>query len=412
MPRIDLFDEVKLDPTLDFSSVQQGHCGETVVRSIFLTGATGFLGVYLLGELLQQTEATIYCLVRSRDEEAGMARLQNKLTATGLWDGTLRTRIRPVIGDLGEPLFGLSPAQFDQLAQQVDVIYHNGAIVNFLQPYRSFQGANVLGTQEIIRLATQDRCKPIHYVSTAFVFGTEQQRNGQIVYEEDELGDGNRLLLGYFQSKWVAEKILGLARARGLPVYIYRPGVLIGDSRTGSWDNPDDFLCRTIKGCLQLGAWPTLDGSLSLTPVDYVGRAIVHLALHAAGPRTIFHLVNPHPLAFHHLFEWIASLGYPLQALPLKEWQTKLKREVTKPQDNALAVLIPILAKRRATAEPETLPDLFAQGRIPQVDCQNALAGLAGSDIACPPLTREHFRAYVEYFIRTGFLEAPPDLLR
>jgi thioester reductase-like protein len=215
------------------------------------------------------------------------------------------------------------------------------------------------------------------------------------------------LLLGYLQSKWVAEKILDLARARGLPVYIYRPGVLIGDSRTGIWDNPDDFLCRAIKGCIQLGAWPTLDGPLYLTPVDYVGRAIVHLSQHAAGPRTVFHLVNPHPLPFPNLFEWTASLGYPMEALPLQAWQTKLKTEVRKPQDNTLAVLIPILAKRRATVEPETLPDLFEQGRIPRADCQNALAGLANSDIACPALTREHFRAYLSYFVKTGFLAAP-----
>lgn len=406
---VDLQHEAVLDPTLDFASAMQGPCGETATaRSVFLTGATGFLGVFLLAELLQKTEATVYCLVRGADPETALNRVQSKLVTNALWNDSYRERIVPVVGNLAQPLLGLSSQTFDQLAEEIDAIYHNGAVVNFLQSYRALKAANVTGTQEIIRLALQHKCKPLHYVSTVFVFEPRQHANGRVCYETDDLGDGNRLLLGYFQSKWVAEKIIDQARARGLPAFIYRPGVLIGDSETGIWDNPDDFLCRAIKGCIQLGAWPVLENSVSLAPVNYVGKAIVHLAQRSTGQGNVFHLVNPHPLAFSQLFEWIESFGYPLERMPLKEWQTRLKTGVTRPQDNALALLLPILAKGHATAEPQTLPDLFEQGHLPQFDARNTLAGLAGSSIHCPPLTSEHIRAYLAYFVQSGHLAAAP----
>jgi thioester reductase-like protein len=403
---VDLQSEAVLDPTLDFSTVHREPCGETAAaRAIFLTGATGFLGTFLLADLLRQTEATVYCLVRGADEQHAFGRIHSKLVGNALWDESYRQRIVAVPGDLGQPLFGLDPQTFDELAGQLDVIYHNGSNVNFRYPYSALKGPNVVGTQEIIRLAIARKCKPLHYISTVYVFEPRRETDSQVRYEDEPLGDGSRLLLGYTQSKWVAEQIIAQARERGLPVFVYRPGVLIGDSETGIWDNVDDFFCRVIKGCIQLGAWPPLESTLALTPVNYVSKAIVHLAQNGTGQSNFFHLVNPHLVSIRQLFEWIESLGYPLQRLPLAEWQAKLKQESTRPQDNALGLLLPILVKQLATGDEETLPDLFAQERFPHFDDRNTRAGLAGSAIVCPPLSREHMRGYLAYFVQSGFLE-------
>ncbi len=414
--RMDLEREAVLDPTLTFDSALLKAYKPGVSQSIFLTGATGFLGVYLLAELLKRTQATIYCLVRAADQAAGMNRLQRKLAANSMWQEAYSSRIVPVIGDLAEPLLGLTTEAFQQLSEQIDVIYHNGAIVNFVQPYSALKASNVDGTQEIIRLATQSNIKPLHYISTVFVFGARKHFDGRVIYEDDDLDESEALLLGYFQSKWVAEKILAIARKRGLPVFVYRPGLIIGDSQTGIWYNTDDFLCRIIKGCIQLGVWPTLEAAWDLAPVDYVSKAIVHLALQQESPKapstkTAFHLINSDPLHFSELFNWIQMFGYPIQEVPLKDWQVKLTAQRAKIQANALAGLTLLLARRRSSTEHLTLPELFEHGRAPQFDCQNTLESLVGTAIACPPIDQKQFSQFLAYFIQIGFLEAPPTPL-
>src|SRR5262249_47915849 len=137
---------------------------------IFLTGATGYLGAFLLRDLLRQTRAEIFCLVRSATVEEGNSRLRKSLEAHGLWDESLGGRIRVVPGDLSLPLLGLSRERFDELAAAIDAVFHNGALVNMVPPYQALKAANVLGTGEVLRLACQTKPKPVHYISTVSVF--------------------------------------------------------------------------------------------------------------------------------------------------------------------------------------------------------------------------------------------------
>ena len=138
------------------------------------------------------------------------------------------------------------------------------------------------GTLEVLRLACRSRRKPIHFVSTVSVFpGTAPA--GAVFAEDDDLAAAEGLADGYAQSKWVAERLMLQAAARGLPVTVYRPGRITGDSRTGVCQ-VDDFFYRLVRGCLQLGAAPDQDARLDLTPVDFVGKALVRLSL--AAPTT------------------------------------------------------------------------------------------------------------------------------
>ncbi|MBE9169348.1 thioester reductase domain-containing protein [Pleurocapsales cyanobacterium LEGE 06147] len=260
-----------------------------------LTGATGFLGAFLLYELLQQTQADVYCLVRSRSAsakprspnlESGKQKLQDSLESYLLWDESFSQRIIPVIGDLSEPLLGLSKSEFHLLATQIDVIYHNGALVNFTYPYPTLKKPNVLGTQEILRLASRVKLKPVHFISTtSFIYpvkeGIENREraiekilnensNPRIIREGDSIDDALMPTDGYAQSKWVAEKLVTIARARGLPISIYRPGRISGHSKIGAC-NSNDHTYRIIKGCIQLGSIP------DLYQFSKVAREIKHL---------------------------------------------------------------------------------------------------------------------------------------
>src|SRR5262249_17249187 len=144
-------------------------CDSGKLDRILLTGATGFLGAFLLDELLRETDAQIVCLVRANDADQGRERIAHNLQQYGLDHPDFEQRVVAVPGNLEQPLLGLSSVEFDRLAEEIDVIYHNGAVVNLIYPYSQLRAANVGGTREILRLATKVRPKPMHYVSTFMV---------------------------------------------------------------------------------------------------------------------------------------------------------------------------------------------------------------------------------------------------
>ena len=135
---------------------------------VLLTGSTGFLGAHLLRDLLDATSARVWCLVRADD--AAHAR-QRIAAAAGRYDlqAPPEDRMVPLPGDLALPRLGLAAGEFRELARSIGIIYHAGAVVNFIYPYEELRAANVSGTREIIRLAGLERGIPVHYVSTTAV---------------------------------------------------------------------------------------------------------------------------------------------------------------------------------------------------------------------------------------------------
>jgi len=160
--------EAVLNPSIQFNNPLSKNL--KAPKSIFLTGATGFLGAYLLEELLQKTTADIYCLIRTSDVVSGQNRIKKHLQLYSLWQEKLSSRIIPVVGDLAQPLFGLTKEHFHELANQIDIIYHNGAWVNSACPYSTLKPTNVLGTQEVLYLASLSQTKPVHFISTVGIF--------------------------------------------------------------------------------------------------------------------------------------------------------------------------------------------------------------------------------------------------
>ncbi len=394
---IDLNAEAVLDEAI------HPHTTNTAITEepshIFLTGATGFLGAFLLDELLQQTSASIHCLVRANSPEMGKERIQANLEKYSLWNLDLKDRIIAVIGDISKPLLGLNSEQFDNLAQQIDWIYHNAALLNFVYPYSALKPANVLGTQEVLRLACQGKVKPVHYISSTAVFDSADY-TGKIVTENEELVNPNGMLVGYAQSKWVAEKLVTIARERGLPVTIYRPAWIFGHTQTGIC-NTADFICRIIKGCIQMGSMPDIDYVWNISPVDYVSRATIHLSKQQVIGK-VFHLISPHPLYWNELVDWIGSFGYPVKHIPYQEWQSKL-RSTKVSENNPLYPLVPLFLDNRFE-DKLTIPQLYQQGRMPELDCQETLKLLREAELVCPPVDQNLLKTYFTYFTDSGFL--------
>ena len=262
-----------------------------VLDQVLLTGGTGFIGPFLIRSLLEQTQATIHVLVRAPSDKQAMQRLRTAMESAGLRDARLmeklEARVIPVCGDLGQPCLGLMPDTWARLADKLDTIFHNGATVNYLFNYDRMREANVLGTNEVLRLAFEGRPKEFNYVSTTFVFGWAIK---SVLYETDQNANMELLDFGYSQSKWVAEQVVFDARSRGLSTRVFRPA-LVSPSITGGGNN-FDIAVRLLAFMVNYGIGVDTLNQVSFVPADIVANNIVAIS---ATPRTAnqtFHVVR------------------------------------------------------------------------------------------------------------------------
>ena len=387
--RPDLRAEAALDPEI----VPQGDgVPLSEAGGVFLTGATGFLGAFLLDALLRETQAEVHCLVRPREDPS--VPIHENLRRYGRWWSEAERRVVPVAGDLGEPLFGMTEEAFGELAREVDVVIHAGAVVNLIYPYEALALANVGGTREVLRLACLNGTKPVHHVSTNGIFPA-----GQGLCEEDvdldALADARED--GYGQSKWVAEKLVREAGGRGLPVRVYRPGNISGHSVTGA-SNPRDFLGALIAESLRIGAAPELEGwHMEMTPVDFVAGTICHLASDPEASGSVFHLANPDPPAASEIFSCFEDLGYRLERLPYPEWLAA-QRQSSRRDDDVGGVL-----GGTSTGEHE-----IWDGNL--YDDRNTRRALEGSGLERPVTDGALLERYARDFAQQGLAEPPPAL--
>lgn len=322
-------------------------------RVVFLTGATGYLGSHLLAELLH-AGVTVIALARASDDTQAKERLVKTLNKYRLLDAFTKDQIEDkengvtqetlvdthlvaVAGDLSMPLLGMDNLRFKSLAVEIDSIIHCGAEVNLVKPYTSLKKSNVLGTQEILRLATTNgfvktKVKPVHYISTNGIFPVEAEAYSTDVVECKEDVSlqtlAPHLTEGYAMSKWVAEQMCTIAESRGLPISILRPGNMAGSFETGA-QNPDDLNYLLMRGMIATQSAPLIDTkyALDLTPVDFAAKAAVHLAIRAPqkaiGQR--FHLQTPQkPVSLQSVVDQFQKMGYVMEPVSRDEWMKRL----------------------------------------------------------------------------------------
>jgi amino acid adenylation domain-containing protein/thioester reductase-like protein len=378
--------EALLDPSIYPENLMNGP-----IPQVFLTGATGFLGATLLYELLKQTRADIYCLVRASSPAEALSRLKSNMKRYQLWEEGFGGRIFLVLGDLGKPHLGIDTEKFARLAEKIDTIYHCGAWVNVIYPYSVLKAANVNGTQDILRLASQFRVKPVHFVSTIDVFAPVPD-GIRTITAGDEPGPGSELFNGYAQSKYIAEQLVMGAHLRGIPVTIYRPSNIMGHTQTGICQ-ASDFVPMMIKGCIQMGMAPELNALLNLVPADFVSQAIVQLSRQTPCGRG-YQIVNPNPMTWQQLVQWMMQQGYPLQQVDYETWYSKLlKLAANETTDNALASLAPVFANRSFVKKSLGAFAFNNQG-APQYSCVPT------------PNNHELLQTYFNFFTSSGFLPA------
>jgi len=365
----------------------------------FVTGATGFIGRNLVGRLLQR-EGTIYALVRA----GSRGRLEELRTAWGA-DGA---RVVPVAGDLTQP--GLAVSEEDLLAMrgEIDHFFHLAAIYDITAGAEEQQAANVEGTRHALELAGTVEAGCFHQISSIAVAGLYKGEWREDMFDEAQRLDTNP----YFRTKHEAERLVREECTR--PWRVYRPGIVVGDSRTGQIDKIDGpyyFFKALQRARRVLPAWlPTVGiegGEINIVPVDYVAAAIDHIAHEPGLYGRAFHLTDPSPRTAGEVINVFAK------AADAPQMALRLDAEVTEPVTGALRGALRFLppAKRltKVVLDQLGLPaSVLAYVDYPtHFDSSGAQAALAGSGIEVPPLESYATRVW-DYWERN----LDPDLFR
>jgi nonribosomal peptide synthetase DhbF len=339
-------------------------CGQLpaqALQRIFLTGASGFVGSYLLAALLRDTQARVMCHVRAKDVQSGKIRLQQALAERRLGEIWDEARIEVVTGDLGAAQLGLHDSVVQTIRDDCDAIYHCAAQVDFLHPYASLKAANVDSVVTLLDWTAHGKPKSLHYISTLAVIDPGNA-DGPVT-ERSALTAWNGLLDGYSQSKWVGDALAREAQARGLPVAIYRLGAVTGD-HTHAICNAVDLIWRVALLYAELGAIPDMDLPLNLTPVDDVARAILGLASTPASWGQVYHLMSSKPLRVRDIPPVFARLGLSLESLGLETWLQRAHKHLAITQDRELAAVLAILDRYDSSAVPPVVCGAATQAQL------------------------------------------------
>ncbi|GGS49643.1 non-ribosomal peptide synthetase [Actinokineospora fastidiosa] len=368
----DLDREADLDPAI----TADGCLPAREPRRVLLTGATGFLGAFLLRALLDHSGVEVVCLVRAEDDNAAAERLRQTLHRYRLRDPGLADRtVVALAGDLAQPDLGLGRKRFAELAEDIDAVYHNGARVNHLEPYARLRPVNVSGTQEILRLATTTRVKPVHFVSTC---------------------DFSDLSNGYVASKWVSERLVTAAGARGVPVTVYRPSRVAGHSITGVGNTGDAFW-NLVRAMVILGAAPVVGAQTAdLVPADHVAAAIVHLSVAPESAGRTYHLTSPSPVPIALVIDVLRRRGYSLTDLSPAEWTRRLTAKADKAAEIGDYRLSLVTAH---LGDPDTAS--------PAYDHAETTTALSTSTVPSPLIDAETLHRYLDHLLDVGFLPPP-----
>lgn len=346
----------------------------------FVTGATGFIGKRLVKKLLARKGSVVYFLARESSLDKVPALLE-------YW-GTTKARAIPVCGDLRSEKLGVSKDDIEMLSKKVDHFFHLAAIYDMKADAESQIAVNVEGTRNTVELANAIGAGCLHHVSSIAAAGMFEG-----IWREDMFDEAEGLDHPYFATKHDSEKIV--RDEAKTPWRVYRPGMVVGDSKTGEMDKIDGpyYFFKLIQRIRQmLPPWmPTIGvegGRLNIVPVDFVVNAMDHIAHKADLDGKAFHLTDPEPMRVGEVLNTFCRAAHaPTMSIRVN---AALLGFVPKSIKKGLMSLTPVRRVRDAVMKDLGLPeDVMEFINYPtRFDSRDTTAALKGSGISCPPLEK------------------------
>jgi thioester reductase-like protein/NADP-dependent 3-hydroxy acid dehydrogenase YdfG len=353
----------------------------------FVTGATGFIGRRLVELLLAKRQGKVYVLVR----ESSQGRLDDLIHRWGTAVGPAAAkRVQPVLGDLRRPLLGVQEERLEELRGQIEHFVHLAAVYDMTAPAERNNAANVGGTTHAVELARSLEARCLHHVSSIAVAGAFRG-----TFSEEMFDEGQKLPSPYHRTKFEAERIV--REQPFVPWRVYRPAIVVGDSRTGEMDKVDGpyYFFKAIQRARQLlPEWLPLVGPdlgyTNIVPVDWVAGAIEHLIHQPDLDGSAFHLTDPRPQRVDGLINELAAAAHaPRIAITLDRRLTRTLP--TWPLSLALA-LPPWRQLQRLTLRELGIPEeVLANMELhPRFDNRATQLALAGTGLEQPPALHEY----------------------
>jgi thioester reductase-like protein len=355
------------------------------MATTLVTGFPGFLGSELVRRVLARGEGDVVCLVQARF--AGLARSRAEELDPGV-DGPAR-RLRLVEGDITRPRLGLDADDAAALRRQVTEVHHLAAVYDLAVTRELGMRVNVEGTRNLLELAAScDGLRRLHYVSTCYVSGRHPG-----IYSEDQLDTGQTFNNHYEETKFLAEVEVRERMRAGMPATVYRPAIVVGDSRTGAtqkYDGPYYILKLLLLQPRGLAAIPVMGDPASIcfnmVPRDVVVDAITHLSGLEASLGRVYQLADPAPPTVREMLREMA------RATGRRLVRVHLPRRLVRGSVRALEPVLHI---------PAVATDYFVHPA--HYSTVHARADLAGSGIAVP-----RFASYVDTLV--AFMRAHPEI--
>lgn len=400
------------DPAADVAALEASlpRCadrGREARAEVLLTGATGFVGAFLLDELLRQTRARVRCVVRAADDASARRRLAETLARYAL-PPPPADRVVVVAGDVAARRFGLDEGPFREIVAQTGAVWHVAAETSWSRPYPSLRSSNVLGTLHAIELAAAAGA-PLLHASSVSVQPLGEVDSDRRFLERDPLGGPEGLWSGYAQSKWAAERLIETARSRGLDATVFRLPFVWGHTRSGvDHQGQHQILAAFVHGMTEIGAVPDLPFGVDAAPVDFVARAMVRLS--ALPDRSeVYHLGQPAPLCHRALCQTLQDLGYPVDRIPYIAWR---RRALAHPRrESPIYALRPYYRAVDQARVTRILRHLRATRGNP-LDDARARRDLARVGLRYPPLDADLLLKILDRYQTEGRLPPPPDRQR